>query len=445
VKPNDQTNDSPNGVTDVLDVVEPWVLATLKELRRQAEDLATSFAARSMQERAKRPRSQRGELGIRIRFQPSTRSGAGTFTCESYQVRGRRRTRYLPKGRGDRYPRSVFRSAQPWERNLADCLSITELGEPQTHRNLSLFPLLADGIAEPGYLLLDEALGRGCARVTEVSEQGSVPELRFVNECDRPVLLIDGEELVGAKQNRILNLSVLVPAHKTIVVPVSCVEAGRWHAESAELGSAKRTHYAAGRARKASQVSASLSSTGTRRSDQSEVSADISAKSQRMRSHSAMEAAAALYDTHRVGLDEYLSAFTPVPAQLGALFTLNGRVLGLDLFDSHRTMSTLLPKLVESSALDAIDTGGTETGEGARDDARHFLDAVAKSDTERFEAIGLGEDLRLRDSQIAGGALLAHGRVVHLCAFRLNARESAEPGVSGSRIARASLRRRGRL
>lgn len=120
VKPNDHTNDSPNDVTDVLDVVEPWVLATLEQLRRQAEDLATSFAARSMQERAQRPRSQRGELGIRIRFQPSTRSGAGTFTCEWYQVRGRRRTRYLPKGRGDQYPRSAFRGAQPWERNLAD-------------------------------------------------------------------------------------------------------------------------------------------------------------------------------------------------------------------------------------------------------------------------------------------------------------------------------------
>ena len=192
---------------------------------------------------------------------------------------------------------------------IAECLSKAELGEPQIHRNLSLFPLLADGIAEPDYLLLDEALEHGCARVTEVSEQGSVPELRFVNECDQPVLLIDGEELVGAKQNRILNLTVLVPAHKTIVVPVSCVEAGRWHAESAEFGSAKRTHYAAGRARKASQVSASLSTTGTRRSDQSEVWADISAKSQRMRSHSATEAAAALYDTHHTVLDKYLPLF----------------------------------------------------------------------------------------------------------------------------------------
>jgi hypothetical protein len=328
---------------------------------------------------------------------------------------------------------------------VAECLSKAELGEPQTYRNLSLFPLLADGIAEPDYLLLDEALERGCARVTEVSEQGSVPELRFVNDCDRPVLLLDGEELVGAKQNRILNLSILVPAHKTIVVPVSCVEAGRWHAQSEEFGSAKRAHYAAGRAQKASQVSASLGSTGTRRSDQSQVWEDISAKAERMQSFSATEAAAALYDTHRAGLDEYRRAFSPVAAQLGALFTLNGRVLGLDLFDSPRTLSSLLPKLVESSALDAIDAGGEGSADGGREEAGRFIGAVAKAEIERFDALGLGEDLRLRAPHIAGGALLAEGRVVHLCAFRINAGETAEHRPTRSRLARTSQRRRGRL
>jgi len=196
---------------------------------------------------------------------------------------------------------------------IAECLSKVHLGEPQTHHNLSLHPLLGDGVAEPAYLLLDEALKRGCARATEVSEAGSVPELRFVNDGPQPVLLLDGEELVGAKQNRILNLSVLAPAHKSIVIPVSCVEAGRWHAQSAEFASAGRAHYAAGRAQKASQVSASLRTMGSRRSDQGQVWADISAKAERMASYSGTEAAAALYETHRARLDDYRRAFSPPP------------------------------------------------------------------------------------------------------------------------------------
>ncbi len=128
-----------------------------------------------------------------------------------------------------------------------------------------------------------------------MSKSGNVPELKFVNEYDRPVLHLDGEELVGAKQNRIINLCVLVPSHRAIVIPVSCVEAGRWRANSAEFASADRTHYAAGRAGKAAQVSESLRSAGTRHSDQAVVWNDISAKAERMAVFSDTGAAAALY------------------------------------------------------------------------------------------------------------------------------------------------------
>jgi hypothetical protein len=328
---------------------------------------------------------------------------------------------------------------------VAECLSKVHLGEPQTYHNLSLCPVLGDGAAEPAYLLLDEALKRGCARVTEVSESGSVPELRFVNHCRQAILLLDGEELVGAKQNRILNLSVLAPAQKAIVIPVSCVEAGRWRAQSAEFASAGRPHYAAGRAQKASQVSASLRATGSRRSDQSQVWADISEKADRMASYSGTEASAALYETHRAHLDDYLHAFSPRPAQVGALFVRNGHVLGLDLFDSAHTLSALLPKLVESSALDAIDAGEVGAAALGPDEARRFLDAVAQAEIERFPAVGEGEDLRLRHPQVAGGALLAEGRVVHLCAFRIRAGESSWSQPNGSRLMPASQRRRGRL
>jgi hypothetical protein len=85
-------------------------------------------------------------------------------------------------------------------------------------------------------------------RVTEVSREGSVPDLCLVNDADRPVLLLDGEELRGAKQNRVLNLTILAPARKTIVVPVSCVEQGRWAHRSAAFSSSDHVLYARSRA-----------------------------------------------------------------------------------------------------------------------------------------------------------------------------------------------------
>ena len=80
------------------------------------------------------------------------------------------------------------------------------IGAPQVHRNLVLFPLLSATDAAGDYVLLDEALERKFARITEVSEGGSVPELAFENDSAGKILLVDGDELIGARQNRIVNI-----------------------------------------------------------------------------------------------------------------------------------------------------------------------------------------------------------------------------------------------
>ncbi len=318
-------------------------------------------------------------------------------------------------------------------------LAGVKLGEPQLSLNLALFPLLAEGRAEPGYRILDEGLAAGCARITEVSAGGSVPELRFHNGCDTAVLLLDGEELVGAKQNRILNLSLLVASGGEILIPVSCVEAGRWAAQSAEFATADRAHYASGRARKMADVSFSLASRGERSSDQHAVWEDIASMSQRLEAESPTAAAAALYETHRHRLEDYLRGFTPLDHQCGALFAIGEEIVGLDLFDCPSSLHKLLPKLIRSLALDAIDRGG-ETGAPSPEAVGGFLQAITRAEAQRFPALGMGEDVRLGGADVVGGALEVGERLIHLCAFRR--RGQTQSGLHEGRMARASERRR---
>ena len=110
--------------------------------------------------------------------------------------------------------------------------NLFQLGEPLEHRGIVVAALFPRRDPEAAYVTLDEALAGGL-RVREVDESGSVPELVVENPLDSRVLLYDGEELVGAKQNRILNVSVLVEAKTTLRIPVSCVEQGRWSRRSA--------------------------------------------------------------------------------------------------------------------------------------------------------------------------------------------------------------------
>ena len=62
---------------------------------------------------------------------------------------------------------------------------------------------------------------------------GNAIKIMLVNNTgDSRVLFLEGEELRGAKQNRVLNTSVLIAAHSKTTIPVSCVEQGRWQYRS---------------------------------------------------------------------------------------------------------------------------------------------------------------------------------------------------------------------
>src|SRR5262245_51085349 len=63
---------------------------------------------------------------------------------------------------------------------------------------------------DPPVLLPPRALRRRTGEGPEVNEQGSVAAPHLNNRRSQDRLLLHGEELVGAKQNRILNTTVLV-------------------------------------------------------------------------------------------------------------------------------------------------------------------------------------------------------------------------------------------
>ena len=91
------------------------------------------------------------------------------------------------------------------EQSIQGYLGSLRLGEVQQFKNLAMVPVVSDYDDCLVYITLGEALGAGSIEIREVSEGGSVPELRVVNRAGKMVLILDGEELVGAKQNRIVN------------------------------------------------------------------------------------------------------------------------------------------------------------------------------------------------------------------------------------------------
>ena len=251
-------------------------------------------------------------------------------------------------------------------RTLQEEFSKIVVGEPRSFRNLTVFPLFRPDsqLVRLDYLLLEVGIAHGKVRITEVSAQGSVPELRLDNEEDLPILILDGEELIGAKQNRVLNLTILAPAKQSIVIPVSCVEAGRWRMSSAELRQTDHIMYSHGRAERAAYVTDSLRSNGTRASNQSAVWRGIADKATRLNAFSSTGAMSAIYERHASSLESFVRAFDCQNGQCGAVFAISGQIAGLEIFDYPEVMRRFYRKLIRSYALDALDSSPESSAVG---------------------------------------------------------------------------------
>lgn len=302
---------------------------------------------------------------------------------------------------------------------LSHALQSLVLGTPVSADALAMVPLLHAQSAAPAYLLLDEALDGHLAEVTEVSGDGAVPELVFRNRAERDVLLVDGEELVGAKQNRVLNLTILAPAGREITIPVSCVEAGRWAWRSRHFAAGRKKLHARARAQKMRGVTAALREEG-RRARGDVQSAVWSAVDDKLAQFCVVSPTAAYDDAVQAvepRLQTLRARFAAQPDQVGAAFFIGGVWVGLDLFDSPHTLAKLLPKLVDSYALDALDVPPEPGAAPSLDQVRALLDRIAQAPAAAYPAVGKGTDLRIDAPALQAAALADGERVVHLSAF----------------------------
>jgi hypothetical protein len=301
-----------------------------------------------------------------------------------------------------------------------------QLGDPVAHRGVVIHPLFPRLQPRADYVTLDEALPLGL-RVTEVSAAGSVPELLVANPLESSVLLYDGEELLGAKQNRILNVTVLVPAASETKVPVSCVEEGRWHARSAAFAPAPHAAYPALRRVKAERLSAAPLEPGLA---QAAVWDEVRAKAARLDVRSPTGAQADIYRSREDELGDLRRAFPLQPGQSGALLVLGGRFC-LDYASRPAAFARLYPKLLDGYLLDALERLDGKPSDGGS--VLAVLEAAARS---RGPSAGLGDDVRLRGDGVVGSGLELDGELVQLCAFSSDGPAATPP----TRIVRPSWR-----
>jgi len=291
------------------------------------------------------------------------------------------------------------------------------VGNPISHESLTVFPLFTEPHGQVDYLLSDEALQAGSVTVQEVSEGGSVPDLLVENTGDIRVLFLEGEELVGAKQNRILNTSVLLPARSKIKIPVSCVERGRWAYKSRQFGSGGRHSPSKLRHTLKSSVSESLLGGTGHRSDQGKVWEEVDKQQATLGVSSKTAAMEDTFVANQEKINLYADQFQYPEGAVGVAVALGDKLVAVDLFDKAATCKKVWRRLLSGFILDGV-ARTSEAGQVTQPAVEQTLAALGHSSWEQVQPVGDGEEYRVKSddgtqaSALAFGDSLVHGSLL---------------------------------
>lgn len=316
------------------------------------------------------------------------------------------------------------------------------LGDMAVHKELAVIPLLSSEAGGPDYITLKEALADGSMVVNEVSQGGSVPELKVVNDGKRSVLMLDGEELAGAKQNRVLNTTILVAAGASVVIPVSCTEQGRWSYRSANFEDSGVMMSRSVRSMKSYSVSASLDRDQSYRSDQGAVWSGIEELHASQGTSSRTGAMKDSYDARRNDISSFEEAFVCLEGQCGMAVMIKGRVAGIEMVSRPEAYRQLHAKLIGSYAMDIP---LAKSGKSGPDPAKvqKILERIMTAEEKRFPSVGLGEDCRYTAQGLVGSALSVDEWYVHMAFFRRDASQESGPRERMSSMSRRRSYRSG--
>jgi hypothetical protein len=230
---------------------------------------------------------------------------------------------------------------------------------PLTHDNLTVFLVRGpDTVDSSRVVTLQEALERKWA---VVHETGSVNELVVENlSADRELFVQSGDIIKGGRQDRLIAADLLVPpAAGKVAVRVHCVEAGRWTGRANEATGhfAVSDSFAVGNDIKLANAAR----------DQSEVWAKVKASQDKLSKNvgTAVNAAASPTSLQlalenpavRAKADAYRSALAAAGEArgvVGAVFVVNGRVTGAEVYGSNGLFRKAWPKLLKAASEEAL-------------------------------------------------------------------------------------------
>jgi hypothetical protein len=276
--------------------------------------------------------------------------------------------------------------------------------EPVFLRNLTIYPVCLSTENGLDIASVDEVMDTALGEFHEL-DTALIDEIGFENQSDKPVLMLDGEEITGSLQNRIIAASTLIEPRVSANIEVICAEEGRW----SELGIFKTGYCSYPGIR-------TLLSRHGRKGDgiQKTIWKEIERKLTTTRTLSSTSSMHDIYNNLQEEVDSYVEGFESLNhSTSGFVGVAGGMILGCDIFHSPSIYRKFENKLLRSYALDAIEhRKPTGMNCGVPDFFQEIMQAVQKK-----ARIGKSNHFSLKSGSLSGQGTIYHGKVIHLSAF----------------------------
>ncbi len=277
-----------------------------------------------------------------------------------------------------------------------------ELMNPQVHKNVAIVPIKTPINHSIDLLTLKKGFELDLVNVKEC-EHSTVNTIIVENKSVVPLLLVDGEEIVGGDQNRIMDATILIAPESEMKVPVNCTEHGRWgfkhNFKQSENIANYRTRLAK---RQALQNNASVQQAVWNSIDELEFDRSFSSPTQAMSES---------YEDAKADLSEFLDAFKSVNGQSGVAVLIDGKIMGFEVFlnsDIYRQYHEKILKsyLIDAKINDDVFTINTDAIEG-------LIHDVENCEFEESQATGLESHFEFKDDDGVGTLYTYHGETIH--------------------------------
>lgn len=257
--------------------------------------------------------------------------------------------------------------------------------------------------------------------VEEVSTSGSVNDLHVTNKSDKYIFFMDGDVLIGAKQNRVINTSVLLSPNMNKNISVSCIESGRWHFKTKKFSKPDYIIASKMRMEKKKQVLDSLDKHETHYADQRKIWNRVSDYEKKYNLFSSTSDFNEVLFKRTNGMNETLKNFISNTEANGLVLFLGNNLSMIEIFNRKDIYSEYFPQIINSVLMEKISVKNTVeklSKEESIEKLEENMNRLNRLELKEFPGLGVGKEKRVNSEDFDLYELEFEGKPVHFSYMR---------------------------